>query len=103
TFGLRAAATNLANFPKIQQAGDAALGNGAASIAQKGALLTAVASILRYYQNRGDLPAPSGMADAVTLNAFLKAAYSDGFVSNPAASSSPAAAEQIVNLWRAAE
>ena len=55
TFGLRSAAASLSNFPKFQQAGDIKLGNGTATIAQKGALLTAVASILRYHQNRGEL------------------------------------------------
>jgi hypothetical protein len=57
----------------LQQAGTAALGNGSATIAQKGALLTAVASILRYHQNRGELPAPNGTADPATLNSFLQA------------------------------
>ena len=50
----------LSNVPKLVQAGDAPLGNGTATIAQKGALLTAMASILRYHQNRGDLRAPNG-------------------------------------------
>ena len=106
TFAVRSAASGLSNFPNLQQAGTAPLGNGAATIGQKGALLTAVASILRYHQNRGDLPAPNGTADPATLNAFLKAyctldsqgaQHCDGFLSNPDSG------EQIVNLWRAAE
>jgi uncharacterized protein (TIGR03437 family) len=106
TFAVRAAAAGLANFPNLQQAGSAVLGNGTATIAQKGALLTAVASILRYHQNRGELPAPNGTADPATLNAFLKAdclldtkgnQICDGFWSNPDSG------EQIVNLWRAAD
>ena len=72
TFYARAAGSSLSNFPKLIQAGDAQLGNGPATIAQKGALLTAVASILRYRQNRGELRAPNGTADPATLNQFLK-------------------------------
>jgi uncharacterized protein (TIGR03437 family) len=106
TFGALAAASTLAGFPQLQAGGSAPLGNGTATIGQKGALLTAVASILRYRQNRGDLPSPNGMADAGALDRFLQAwctadstgnKLCDGFLSNPASG------EQIVNLWRAAE
>ena len=106
TFGALAAASTLAGFPQMQAAGSAVLGNGTATIAQKGALLAAVASILRYRQNRGDLPSPNGLADAGALNQFLQAycvaiaagdQLCDGFLSNAASG------EQIVNLWRAAE
>jgi uncharacterized protein (TIGR03437 family) len=106
TFGALAAASGLAGFPQAQAAGSAPLGNGTATIGQKGALLTAVASILRYRQNRGDLPSPNGLADAGALNQFLEAwcvtdpagnKLCDGFLTNAASG------EQIVNLWRAAE
>jgi uncharacterized protein (TIGR03437 family) len=106
TFGALAAASTLAGFPQMQAAGSTPLGNGTATIGQKGALLTAVASILRYRQNRGDLPSPNGLADAGALNQFLQAwcvadstgnKLCDGFLSNPASG------EQVVNLWRAAE
>ena len=106
TFGELAAASSLAGFPQLQASGSAPLGNGTATIGQKGALLTAVASILRYRQNRGDLPSPNGLADAGALNRFLEGwcatdaaghKLCDGFLSNPASG------EQIVNLWRAAE
>ncbi len=106
TFGALAAASTLAGFPQLQAGGSAPLGNGTATIGQKGALLTAVASILRYRQNRGDLPSPNGMADAGALDQFLQAwctadaagnKLCDGFLSNPASG------EQIVNLWRAVE
>ena len=106
TFGALAAASTLPGFPQLQAAGSAPLGNGTATIGQKGALVTAVASILRYRQNRGELPRPNGMADAGTLNQFLQTwcvaestggQLCDGFLSNPASG------EQIVNLWRAAE
>jgi uncharacterized protein (TIGR03437 family) len=106
TFYALAAASTLAGFPQVQAGGSAPLGNGTATIGQKGALLTAVASILRYRQNRGDLPSPNGLADAGALNHFLQAwcatgstgnRLCDGFLSNAASG------EQIVNLWRAAE
>jgi uncharacterized protein (TIGR03437 family) len=106
TFGALSAASTLSNFPQLQAAGSALLGNGTATIGQKGALLTAVASILRYHQNRGELPSPNEMADPGVLNQFLQAycvaestggQLCDGFLSNPASG------EQIVNLWRAAE
>jgi uncharacterized protein (TIGR03437 family) len=106
TFYVQSAASTLPGFPQLQAAGSAPLGNGTATIGQKGALLTAVASILRYRQNRGDLPSPNGLADAGTLNQFLQSycvaattgsQLCDGFLSNPASG------EQIVNLWRAVE
>jgi uncharacterized protein (TIGR03437 family) len=106
TFYALAAASSLPNFPAVQQSGSAAIGSGSATIAQKGALLTSVASILRYYQNRGVVPSPNGAADPAALNQFL-AKYCivdasgnqlcDGFLSNGASS------EQVVNLWRAAD
>lgn len=106
TFGLIAAASSLSGFPSLQQSGSATLGHGTATIAQKGALLTAVASILQYHQNRGELPSPNGLATPAALNGYLASLCSadsfgksvcDGFLSNGASG------EQIVNLWRAAQ
>ena len=106
TFGLRSAAASLSNFPKFQQAGDSRIGAGAATIAQKGALLTAVAAILRYHQNRGELGSPNGLADPAALNQFLTAycptdvkgvQTCDGYLAGSDGG------EQVVNLWRAAE
>jgi len=106
TFYVQSAASTLAGFPQLQAGGSAPLGNGTATIGQKGALLTAVASILQYHQNRGELPSPNGTANPGALNQFLQAycvaestggQLCDGFLSNPASG------EQIVNLWRAAE
>ncbi len=103
TFSARAASSRLSNFPKLTQAYDQALGTGTATIRQKGALLSAFASMLRYYQDRGDAPLSNGAADPLSLNAFLRtlcpadtqgAAACDGFYT--AADS----AEQIVNPWR---
>ena len=105
TFSATAAATSLANFPTFLENtapwGTALLGPGPATIAQKGALLTAAAGILRYYVNQGSLTGPA--VDPASLNAYLKAFCAtaadgskvcDGYLSNPAAT------EQIVNLWR---
>ena len=106
TFGARAVSSSLANFPQTLQAGAAPLGSGPATIAQKGALVTAAASILRYHQNRGDVASPNGPADPAALNQFLKtvcatdssgAPLCDGFLSNPDSG------EQVVNLWRATD
>ena len=86
-----AAATSLSNFPNLRQTG-------------KGALVTAVASILQYRQNRGELPSPNGTATPGALSQYLSAYCSadvngnslcDGFLTNPSSG------EQIVNLWRA--
>jgi uncharacterized protein (TIGR03437 family) len=106
SFGVRASASTLSNFPKLQQAGDSIIGNGSATIAQKGALLTAVSTMLRYHQNRNELPTPNGYADPVTLNQYLTGycqvdakgnQVCDGYLSNPDSG------EQVVNLWRAAQ
>jgi uncharacterized protein (TIGR03437 family) len=86
--------------------GDAPLGNGSATIGQKGALLTSVAAILRYYQDQGTLRAPNGPADPPTLNSFLTtdcAADANGVQRCDGYLSASATGEQIVNLWRAAD
>jgi uncharacterized protein (TIGR03437 family) len=82
----------LTNFPALTQNVSGKLGKGNDTIQQKGALLTAVASILRYHQLRNELPQPNGLADPVSLNQFLTA--NAGFVSIGPAN------EQTVNLWR---
>jgi uncharacterized protein (TIGR03437 family) len=100
TFSAKSVAYSLTNFPALTQAVDGTLGNGSDTIRQKGALLTAAASMLRYYQSLNQLPAPSGLADPATLNRFLKsfctsgAQVCDGFVSVGQSG------EQTVNLWR---
>ena len=106
TFYARAAASTLAGFPAWIMAGDTPIGNGSATIAQKGALLTSVAAILRYYQNQGLLRAPNGQADAPTLNSFLTADCTVDLKGAPRCDGYLAASptgEQIVNLWRAAD
>jgi uncharacterized protein (TIGR03437 family) len=109
TFNARAVHSALTSFPKLNQSNSPAtnvpLGNGPDSITQRGALLTSAAAIIRYYQNRGDLPSPNGLADPVALNKFLQTYCStsaqgvqlcDGFFVQPGSQ------EQIVNLWRLA-
>ncbi|HTM49071.1 MAG TPA: Ig-like domain-containing protein [Bryobacteraceae bacterium] len=104
TFSARAVASTLPNFPAFLQTdsphGQTPLGKGPATVAQKGALLTAAASVVRYYQNHGDL---RGVTDPAALNQFLTnlchsgsdgAQVCDGYLSNPDS------AEQVVNLWR---
>ncbi len=103
TFSASAAAQSLNNFPALTQNVTGTLGTGSDTIQAKGALLTAVAAIVRYHQSRGELPQPNGLADAPTLNQFLTSFCTsdaqsnkicDGFVT---LGSSP---EQTVNLWR---
>jgi uncharacterized protein (TIGR03437 family) len=97
TFSATSSAFSLTNFPALTQAVEGTLGNGKDPIRQKGALLTAAASILRYHQLRGELPQPNGLADPATLNQFLKTfcdKICDGFVSLGQST------EQTVNLWR---
>ncbi len=103
TFSAKSAQVSLVNYPKLVQSGTATIGSGTATIAQKGAMLTAAAAIIRYYQQRGDVPMPNGLGDPAILNTFLTADCNfdvqgnqicDGFIS-PTQSK-----EQFVNLWR---
>ncbi|MBL0155900.1 MAG: Ig-like domain-containing protein [Bryobacterales bacterium] len=104
TFQARSAALALANFPKLSQNVPGLLGNGKATIAESGGLLASVANLLRFHQDRGDLPAPNGPADVAGLNSYLKnqclplagggESLCDGFLSQDGSD------EQIVNLWR---
>ena len=103
TFSAVSAAFSLANFPALTQAVDGTLGNGGDTIRKKGALLTAAASILRYYQQIGALPQPNGLAAPASLNQFLKSLcfpgpqgtqICDGFIALGSTT------EQTVNLWR---
>ncbi len=74
TFAARAEDGRLTTFPTFRQAiDDINVGNGQTSIHKKGSLLTALAALFRYYQDRGELPAPAGLADPASLNQFLLA------------------------------
>lgn len=100
----KASHSSLVNFPALSQTNiTTPLGNGTDPIATKGALLVSAAAVLRYYQVRGALPTPLGLADPASLNTYLKTACvadatggnrCDGFL-QPAGTS-----DQIVNLWR---
>jgi uncharacterized protein (TIGR03437 family) len=92
TFSASAAAFSLTNFPAISQVVSGTLGTGADTIRAKGSLLASAAGIVLYHQMRGELSSPNGLADPVTLNAFLQTA--DGFVAIAGST------EQTVNLWR---
>src|SRR5262249_39793755 len=102
TFGALVKAQSLTNFPPLRQSGNTPLGQGPATIGQKGALLTAVASILQYGQNRGAMASPNGTASLDALNQFLTSYCTadtaanricDGYLAGPTG-------ERIVNLWR---
>jgi uncharacterized protein (TIGR03437 family) len=72
TFAARAEEGRLTTFPALRQGiDDLRLGGGGATIHQKGSLLTAVAALLRYHQDRGELPSPGGLAEPAALNQFL--------------------------------
>ena len=86
----RAAHSSLTNFPVLSQAGN-------------NALLVSATAAIRYFQNRGEMPVPLGLADATALNTYLKSAcvadangaqICDGFLQPPNSS------DQIANLWR---
>jgi uncharacterized protein (TIGR03437 family) len=103
TFSAQSAAFSVGDFPALSQAVSGTLGNGSDTIQNKGALLTSVASILRYYQGLGALPQTNGLASPTSLNQFLTSFCTvdgkgnqicDGFVK---LGTSP---EQTVNLWR---
>jgi len=106
SFYARSAASTLSGFPQWTEAGNTPLGRGSATIGQKGALLTAAASILRYHQNRGALPAPNGTVDPLALNQFLLSDCAANLNGPPLCDgylSISDSGEQIVNLWRAAD
>jgi uncharacterized protein (TIGR03437 family) len=105
TFSFRVAAASLTNFPKLTQNSEDKLGTGAEPLSEKGALIAAVASVLRYYQTRGELAQPNGPADPVVLNQYLRDAcvfdaagnrICDAFL--PAFD---APGELVLNPWRA--
>ncbi|MBI3696164.1 MAG: hypothetical protein HY238_15170 [Acidobacteria bacterium] len=72
TFSARAEDGRLTSFPTFRQSiDDLKVGNGAASIHKKGSLLTALAALFRYYQDRGELASKTALAEPATLNQFL--------------------------------
>jgi len=106
TFSARAAAVSLSSFPRLMQTGDDRIGDGGGAIATQGAMLAAIASVIRYHQDRKDLPSPSGLADPILLNQYLGAFCSvdaegvetcDGYLAPTKTST-----VRIVNPWRVA-
>ncbi|MBI4892388.1 MAG: hypothetical protein HY821_17320 [Acidobacteria bacterium] len=105
TFQARSAPLVLTNFPRLRQNLQTPLGRGSATIAERGALLASLANIVRYHQDRGELPLANGPADVATLNNYLTglciplvsgsgASICDGFLQ------SNSSGEQLVNLFR---
>lgn len=72
SFTARAAAYELASFPKLSQDQDGFLGNSSATLRRKGSLVAAMASVVRFYQLRGIVPRDAGLADVNLLNSFLR-------------------------------
>lgn len=90
TFSARAAGTSLSGFPAFAQG-------------ESGALAASVAAVLRYYQAKGALPSPNGLADAAALSDFLGklclndaegSAVCDGYLR------APTNGTLVPNIWR---
>jgi uncharacterized protein (TIGR03437 family) len=103
TFSAQSSAFSLGNFPTLTQAVSGTLGNGADTIQNKGALLTSVASIIRYYQSLGALPQTNGLASPAALNQFLSSYCTQDIKGNQICDGFEVlsgSTEQTVNLWR---
>ncbi len=104
TFSFRVAASSLNNFPRLTQNSEDKVGTSQNSLARKGALLAASASVLRYYQTRGELAQPNGPADPVVLNQFLRDACvfdaANNRICDAFLTAFDAAGEQVLNPWR---
>lgn len=103
TFSARSASTSLSDFPRLSQNVPGNLGNSTSPLAQKGSLVAAMASVLRFYQQRGLVPSTNGLADTASLNSYLRTFCStdttgnnlcDGFLEFPSSDPQP-------NPWRA--
>jgi uncharacterized protein (TIGR03437 family) len=103
TFSVRSAAFRTSAFPAFRQTSTDPVGNGKATIQQKGALLVAVSAILRHYQNRGVATSANGVIDVAAVNAYLRdfcapdkagTPVCDGYLWNGDSG------DRIVNLWR---
>ncbi|MBI3210454.1 MAG: hypothetical protein HYZ37_16340 [Candidatus Solibacter usitatus] len=106
TFNARANSSTLTNYPRQMQTGSFTLGSSPATVGQKGALLAAASSVIRYHQSRTELPSSLGLSDPALLNSFLTAfcvldtaggRICDGYLTVAGAS------EPVVNLWRLKE
>lgn len=73
SFSARAAAQVPTDFPSITQAVGGNYANTNLPLAQKGSLVAAMAGVVRFYQQRGQVPTDNGFADTVSLNNYLRA------------------------------
>ncbi|MGH9719917.1 MAG: hypothetical protein ACRD8O_06865, partial [Bryobacteraceae bacterium] len=92
TFSARAASVTLDSFPRQVQA------------AERGALAAAASSIVRFHQNRGDLPSTAGFAEPARVAQFLRdfcAASSDGQLCDGVLTNTVTSGD-VLNLWRLA-
>lgn len=91
TFSARSQAVSLSQFPQQSR------------VEGEPALLAAAASIVRYHQNRGALPAPSGLADPASLDRFLTGyCHTDAQGSQSCDGVLTDGAARAINLWRLA-
>jgi uncharacterized protein (TIGR03437 family) len=72
TFTARATEQIPSDFPRITQAVEGNLGSSNLPLAQKGSLVASLAGLLRFYQQRGITPPDNGLADTLSLNAYLR-------------------------------
>ena len=72
TFSARTSEQVPSDYPRITQAVEGNLGSSALPLAQKGSLVAALAGVVRFYQQRGVVPADNGLADTATLNNYLR-------------------------------
>lgn len=72
TFNARASAQVPTDFPRISQAVEGTYASTTTPIAQKGSLLATMAAVVRFYQQRGQVPADTGFADTIGLNNYLR-------------------------------
>ena len=72
TFNARVLEQTITDFPRFSQAVDGTLGNSGLPLSQRGSLLAAMASVVRFYQQRGLVPTDAGLADPASLNNYLK-------------------------------
>lgn len=72
TFSAAAAGVSVPGVPVLsQQDSSTIVGTGTQTIAAKGSLLTSLAELILYYQNKGQLASPNGLATPQALNSYL--------------------------------
>jgi uncharacterized protein (TIGR03437 family) len=94
TFSLRASPMSLANFPAPGMPPNGVKG---------GAMLAGTAAILRYLQNRTEIPSPNGPADSAVLGQYLASYCTTSRAGQPVCDglySAPSGGDTFVNPWR---